>query len=101
MVLIGAQIVFVHGFGGQLSVWGPQRRHFVELGYRVLTYDHYGSGWSDGLTEASYGVGVYTSQLAELLYKLGWPQFHLVGASMGGGTPLLTLFTFLPLSLSL
>lgn len=40
--------VFSHGLGGVSNGYYPEMIHFVENGYRVLTFDNTGTGKSDG-----------------------------------------------------
>jgi len=79
-------VVMIHG----LSTWSFDvagfKESFLSKGYRVLTYDLYGRGFSDA-PDAVYNVKLFVSQLAELLYKIDISDkpFHLLGISMGGG----------------
>jgi len=80
----GPLVVCVHGLTTPSFVWEGIAPRLAEAGYRVLTYDLYGRGYSDrprGVQEAEY----FTAQLEELLEHLGVDErFTLVGYSMGG-----------------
>lgn len=67
----------------------------VKAGYRVLTYDNFGSAWS-AAPKTRYDDALFASQLTELLYTLNITQpVHLVGQSMGGGPLFLCIGTAL------
>jgi pimeloyl-ACP methyl ester carboxylesterase len=80
----GPVVVCVHGLTTPSFVWEGITPRLAEAGYRVLTYDLYGRGFSDrprGAQEAEY----FTAQLDELLEHLGVVgKFTLIGYSMGG-----------------
>ncbi|GMV06527.1 MAG: haloalkane dehalogenase [Gemmatimonadota bacterium] len=82
----GPLIVLVHGGTVPIWTWEAQVPAFTAAGYRVLTYDAYGRGFSDR-PDATYGRALYAGQLTELLDSLGLGDpVHLVGLSQGGGT---------------
>ena len=72
----GKKIVFVHG----ITAGSPCFPHFFELlvqkGYRVLTYDIFGRGFSDA-PGLPYDNSLYVSQLFFLVHHLKWEKFHL------------------------
>jgi pimeloyl-ACP methyl ester carboxylesterase len=80
----GAVLVCVHGLTTPSFVWGGLIPDLVAMGYRVLTYDHYGRGFSDrprGLQDAAF----FTGHLTELLDHLNiTDDITLMGYSMGG-----------------
>lgn len=58
--------------------------HYVKEGYRFLTFDLYGRGYSDS-PDTKYTPELFVGQLTELLYALHITEkFHLLGLSMGG-----------------
>ncbi|MCP5087358.1 MAG: alpha/beta hydrolase [Rhodobacteraceae bacterium] len=78
-------IVMVHGLTTPSFVWRDMVPLLVKAGYRVLTFDHFGRGFSDRPREA-YTTEFYVRELDELLVSLQINgPFHLLGYSMGGG----------------
>ncbi len=76
--------VCVHGLTTPSFVWGPIVEGLVAMGFRVLTYDLYGRGYSDrprGAQDAAF----FVTQLEELLENQQVSgAFTLLGYSMGG-----------------
>jgi len=80
----GPLIVCVHGLTTPSFVWDPLAKRLAEDGFRVLTYDLYGRGYSDRPAGA-HDKRFYNQQLDDLLAFLGIDApFHLFGYSMGG-----------------
>jgi pimeloyl-ACP methyl ester carboxylesterase len=82
----GKLVVLVHGGTVPLWTWDKQIEALIEAGYRVLSYDKFGRGYSDrpGVT---YDQALYKKQLLELVNTLGLTQkFDLIGYSLGGAT---------------
>lgn len=80
----GPVCVCVHGLTTPSFVWGGLTRGLTQMGYRVLTYDLYGRGYSDrpgGRQDRAF----FLSQLRELLAREGVEgDLTLIGYSMGG-----------------
>ncbi|MDR9393783.1 alpha/beta fold hydrolase [Roseovarius sp. SYSU LYC5161] len=80
----GPVVVCIHGLTTAAYVWGPVARGLAAAGYRVLTYDLYGRGFSDrprGAQDAAF----FLAQLDELLADQGVTgRVTLLGYSMGG-----------------
>jgi pimeloyl-ACP methyl ester carboxylesterase len=78
----GANLVFVHGFLGNLAVWhlqiAPQLRKF----YRVTTYDLRGHGYSE-MPPTGYTAREMANDLVGLMDALGIEKPVLVGHSFG------------------
>ena len=82
----GKVVVLVHGGTIPIWTWDKQVQSLRKLGYRVLSYDMYGRGYSDR-PEITYDQDTYQKQLLELVDTLGLTkQFDLIGYSLGGGT---------------
>lgn len=80
----GPQVVCVHGLTTPSYAYEGLAQRLAENGYRVLTYDLYGRGYSD-VIDADHDVEFYLTQLDELLEHLGITgSFALFGYSMGG-----------------
>ncbi|SHI19587.1 alpha/beta fold hydrolase [Ferrimonas marina] len=77
-------VVMVHGFSIPSYTWERNVEGLSKAGYRVLTFDLYGRGFSDR-PKLAYGRATYVTLLSELLDALAPEQtVHLVGLSMGG-----------------
>jgi pimeloyl-ACP methyl ester carboxylesterase len=87
----GAVIVCVHGLTTPSFVWRGLTKGLAIMGYRVLTYDLYGRGFSDKAKGRQNG-DFFLRQLNDLLDHEGITQdFTIIGYSMGGA--IATLFT--------
>lgn len=79
----GPLVVCVHGLTTPSFVWNAFAAALAALGYRVLTYDHFGRGYSDtvpGLQDREF----FLRQLQDLLEDQDITgDFVLVGHSMG------------------
>ena len=80
----GPLVVLIHGFSVPSFVWDDYITPLTEAGYRVLTYDNYGRGFSDR-PAVKYDAELMDRQLRELLKALKIDRrVDLVGYSMGG-----------------
>jgi pimeloyl-ACP methyl ester carboxylesterase len=79
-------VVLVHGATIPIWTWDQQVPALTNAGFRVLSYDNFGRGYSDR-PEATYDQELHLRQLRELTERLGLTSpFDLVGISLGGGT---------------
>ena len=87
----GETIILVHGFSTPSFVWKGLLEDLLSSGYRVLTYDHFGRGFSERPSVA-YTKDFYLRTLNELLdhHSINDPV-HLVGYSMGA--PIIGFFS--------
>ncbi|HOO91748.1 MAG TPA: alpha/beta hydrolase [Syntrophales bacterium] len=82
----GQVVVLVHGGTIPIWTWDKQIKALTGAGFRTLTYDKYGRGYSDR-PDVTYDQALYQKQLLELVDKLALTEpFDLVGLSLGGGT---------------
>ena len=80
----GPVIVAVHGLTTPSVVWDQIIPSLNDLGFRVLSYDLYGRGFSD-LPPGEQSLAYFTRQLDELLADQGIDEdITLMGYSMGG-----------------
>lgn len=80
----GPVAVCVHGLTTPSYVWGALVLGLNRMGYRVLTYDLYGRGYSDRAT-GPQDAEFFNRQLEELLQDQGIDGgIMLLGYSMGG-----------------
>jgi aminoacrylate hydrolase len=78
----GEPLILVSGLGGTASYWRPQLAAFSAR-FRVITYDHRGTGASDRLQD-TFSIDQMTRELAELMDALKIERAHIVGWSTGG-----------------
>jgi len=79
-------VVLVHGGTIPIWTWNKLAKDLNKAGYRVLSYDKFGRGYSDR-PNITYDQALYERQLFELVDKLELKnKFDLVGLSVGGGT---------------
>jgi pimeloyl-ACP methyl ester carboxylesterase len=77
-------IILVHGFSTPKFVWKQVTPHLLAAGYQVITYDHFGRGFSDR-PAGPYDAALYQSELSSLIHGLNLSTpLTLVGYSMGG-----------------
>jgi pimeloyl-ACP methyl ester carboxylesterase len=77
-------VVLVRGFSVPAYVWDPTFQALKRAGYRVLSFDLYGRGYSDR-PDVEYDIDLFANQVEELLLGLGIEDpVHLIGLSMGG-----------------
>jgi len=80
----GQTLVLVHGYSTPHFVWDGVRQFFIDAGYQILVYDHFGRGFSER-PSTDYNAQLYVQSLKELLDHQDLSQpVHLVGYSMGG-----------------
>jgi pimeloyl-ACP methyl ester carboxylesterase len=77
-------VVFVHGFSAPSYMWDNNRKVVANAGYRVLTFDLYGRGYSSR-PNVRYDKQLFVDQIEQLTQQLAPNKpFHIVGLSMGG-----------------
>lgn len=80
----GRPVVLIHGWPLSGRTWENQVQVLVEAGYRVITYDRRGFGWSSQPWDG-YDYDTLAADLHALLEHLELRDATLVGFSMGGG----------------
>lgn len=87
----GPVLVAIHGLIAPSAVWDIVAAGFGGMGYRVLTYDLYGRGYSDA-PDGPQDEAFFLQQLEDLLEDQGLTEdLTMVGYSMGGA--IATAFT--------
>jgi aminoacrylate hydrolase len=76
-------VVLSAGLGGAGSFWAPQTEALLQ-DYRVVLYDHRGTGANAGPLPDGYSIGHMATDLLEILDNIGAPRAHLVGHALGG-----------------
>jgi pimeloyl-ACP methyl ester carboxylesterase len=87
----GPILILIHGFGGSLWQWEYQQV-LSHHGYRVITLDLLGSGFSDK-PPLEYRPQEVLRFFLGFMDKLAIPQAALVGNSMGAGVALAVALT--------
>lgn len=80
----GKPIVLIHGWPLSGRSWEAQVPVLVAAGYRVITYDRRGFGWSSQAW-SGYDYDTLAEDLHGLMTHLDLKNVTLVGFSMGGG----------------
>lgn len=76
-------VVLVHGFSVPSFAWESNQSALVSQGFRVLSFDLYGRGFS-ARPNTNYDLTLFVEQLRELIEFLDLKTpIHLVGLSMG------------------
>ncbi|WP_171022272.1 alpha/beta fold hydrolase [Thalassotalea litorea] len=76
-------VILIHGFSVPSYTWDNTVPYLVASGFRVLTFDLYGRGYSSR-DHSRYDRGLFIRQLNELLIELNInDKVSLVGLSMG------------------
>jgi aminoacrylate hydrolase len=79
----GDVLILSAGLGGSSAYWAPNLPAFAER-YRVLLYDHRGTGRSDRLPPGRTSVEAMARDLLQLMDALGVRRAHLLGHALGG-----------------
>jgi len=78
-------VVLIHGFIGDLTHTQPLAERLNARGYRTLTFDNVGRGWSSCPGEP-HVPELFVAQITSLLAALEISQpVHVLGVSMGAG----------------
>lgn len=80
----GKPVVLIHGWPLSGRSWENQIPALVDGGYRVITYDRRGFGWSSQ-PWSGYDYDTFAADLHQVMQKLELRDAALVGFSMGGG----------------
>ncbi|TFW31449.1 alpha/beta fold hydrolase [Massilia horti] len=79
----GQPVLLVHGFSVPDYVFDHSREALAAAGFRVVSFDLYGRGWSDRPI-VTYDRDLLAGELGELMDALHMQQADVVGLSMGG-----------------
>ena len=80
----GKPVVLIHGWPLSGRSWENQVPALVNAGYRVISYDRRGFGWSSQ-PWGGYDYDTFTADQHALIEHLDLREATLVGFSMGGG----------------
>lgn len=76
-------VVLSAGLGGAAAFWAPQMEA-LEARYRVLAYDHRGTGANAGPLPEPCTIAHMAADVAGVLEDAGIARAHLVGHALGG-----------------
>ena len=80
----GPVFILVHGFSTPKFVWNQITPKLVSSGLRIVTFDHFGRGYSDR-PDTLYDSDLYRYELSQIIEQLDLTTpVTLVGYSMGG-----------------
>jgi 3-oxoadipate enol-lactonase len=79
----GPPLLLVSGQASDRSIWNGLREAFAD-GYRVVTFDHRGTGDSDKPEAPPYTTRGFAGDAIAVLDHLGIDRAHAYGMSMGG-----------------
>jgi pimeloyl-ACP methyl ester carboxylesterase len=80
----GLPLVFIHGYTGDATDWARQIEMFSDE-FRILVFDNRGHGQSEAPSDPEgYSVEHMVDDAVQLIEKVGFNKFHLVGHSIGG-----------------
>jgi aminoacrylate hydrolase len=79
----GEVLILSAGLGGSGNYWAPNLAVFAER-YRLLLYDHRGTGRSDPLPPGSTSVEAMGADVLALIEALGLRRPQFVGHALGG-----------------
>lgn len=88
----GRKVLFIHGISTSCQTLTKLALGLVDRGHRVMLFDLFGRGFSDGVGDLPHDARLYVSQALCALASspLSWldggsPGFDLAGYSLGGG----------------
>ena len=76
-------VMLSSGLGGSASYWQPQLAS-LEQHYRVVVYDHLGTGASPAQLPDEYSMTMMAQEVVQLLDHLAIDACHFVGHALGG-----------------
>lgn len=79
----GEVLILSPGLGGSASYWAPNLAAFAAR-YRVLLYDHRGTGRSDPALPDTVAIDDMAQDVAALMDRLGVRRAHFLGHALGG-----------------
>ncbi|MDB5459996.1 MAG: pyrimidine utilization protein, partial [Caulobacteraceae bacterium] len=79
----GEPVLMSAGLGGHGAYWKPQIAALAPR-YRVILYDHRGTGRSERTIAAPYGVGNMAADMEQILDGLSIRAAHVIGHAAGG-----------------
>ncbi len=83
-------LVFLHGTGGNWTIWKKELEFFEKLGYTTLAIDFRGHGLSDiDLPEQKFSFQRFVKDVKKILDAEKIKEYVFVGHSLGGGAAII------------
>jgi aminoacrylate hydrolase len=79
----GEVLILSAGLGGSAHYWAPNLAALAER-YRILLYDHRGTGRSEALSPGPTSVEAMARDVLDMMDGLGVPRASLLGHALGG-----------------
>lgn len=76
-------IILSSGLGGSATYWAPQM-DMLERHFRVVTYDHHGTGRTGGEVPENGGITAMADDVIGIGSALRLNRFHMMGHALGG-----------------
>ncbi|MGI6245732.1 MAG: pyrimidine utilization protein D [Pseudochelatococcus sp.] len=76
-------VLLSSGLGGAGGYWAPQVEALGRA-FRVVTYDHRGTGGTGGEVPEKGGIGAMADDVLDIARRLGLTRFDFVGHALGG-----------------
>ncbi|MET0372151.1 MAG: pyrimidine utilization protein D [Sphingobium sp.] len=80
----GQPVILSPGLGGSGNYWLPNVPALTEAGYRVILYDHRGTGRSDRALPDIVTVDQFADDILTLMDGIGLSRAHVIGHAAGG-----------------
>jgi pimeloyl-ACP methyl ester carboxylesterase len=81
------RVLLIHGFQASAAIWRLVQEALPVDRYTSIAINNRGAGGSEAPPrEEDFSVQIFASDAFELMTRLGWRDFTLVGHSLGGAT---------------
>ncbi|MFL9926325.1 pyrimidine utilization protein D [Herbaspirillum lusitanum] len=77
-------VLLSSGLGGAAGYWQAQWPALLAAGYRVIVYDHRGTGRSKGALPQPYSIADMMQDVIDILDHSGTASCHMAGHALGG-----------------
>ncbi len=78
-------LIFIHGLGGDMTAWNPEREYFEKLGFSTAALDLRGHGLSErGEAGSFYEFRNFANDIKALIEHIGVKKPILIGHCFGG-----------------
>ncbi len=78
----GYPLVLVNGFASTMDMWNPPVLADLARHFRVIIFDHRGTGYSS-VSDEPFSIRLFSEDTVALMDALGIVQAHVLGHSMG------------------
>ena len=83
----GYPMVLINGFASTMDMWNPPVLTSLAHNFRVIIFDHRGTGYSSA-SEEPFSISLFAQDTAALMGALGISHGHVLGHSMGASVAL-------------